>query len=59
MYRILYTSGKIYATEMLTSGRSAEDELHEMKIWVEDGYRVEIASDYKDLEAELITRDYL
>jgi hypothetical protein len=58
MYRIIEMSGKLYAVELLTSGRIAEDELEEIETFVMEGTEVRIVDDYEEAGAELVIRDY-
>jgi hypothetical protein len=58
MYRVIEMSGKFYATELLTSGRDAQDELDEMEQFINEGYKVIITDDYEEYNAELVERDY-
>lgn len=65
MYRLITMGNKTFAVELLTSGRSAEDELNEMQDYVNDDYEPHIIGEelFNELiEAgtiQLITRDYL
>lgn len=60
MYRIVEISNVLYAVELLTSGRTKEDEFHEIESYFDDGIEeVRIVSDYEDIGAQLVERDYL
>ena len=59
MYRVIDMSGSLYAIELMTSGRSAEDEFEEMEQFVLEGVTVIIIEDYEEVGSELVTRDYL
>lgn len=59
MYRVMEMSGKMFAVELLTSGRSMTDEWEEMEQFVIEGTNCIITEDYEEFDAELIVRDYI
>jgi len=61
MYRIIEMSGTLYAIELLTSGRGAAEELEEMQELLDTGAsdKITIVTDYEEVGAKLIIRDFL
>ncbi len=60
MYRLIRfrNTGTWLAVELLTSGRDEHDEFTEMQRLVEKGIPVMIVDDYKEYDAELVTREF-
>ncbi len=58
MYRVLEMSGNLYAVELFTSGRDAQEEFDEMEEFVIEGTSVTIVDDYEEIGAELVIREY-
>lgn len=52
-------SGNLYAIELMSSGRDADEEFEEIQDFINKGYEITIVNDYEEVGAELIIRGYL